>query len=72
LLGARPCDALDEARAAVARLRSITVVVMDVSLYRNQELRALLLWSLREAAGEGELTPTRRPRVLRLADLPEG
>jgi hypothetical protein len=45
---------------------------MDVSLYRNQELRALLLWSLREAAGEGELTPTRRPRVLRLADLPEG
>jgi adenylate cyclase len=44
---------LDEARAAVARLRSITpVVVVDVSLYRNPELRALLLSGLREAAGE--------------------
>ncbi len=44
---------LDEARAAVARLRSITpVVVMDVSLYRNPELRELLLSGLRGAAGE--------------------
>jgi tetratricopeptide (TPR) repeat protein len=45
---------LDEARAAVARLRSITpVVVMDVSLYRNPELRELLLSGLRLTTGEG-------------------
>jgi adenylate cyclase len=45
---------IDEARAAIARLRSITpVVVMDVSLYRNPDLRELLLSGLRMAAGEG-------------------
>jgi adenylate cyclase len=44
---------IDEARAAVARLRSITsVVVMDVSVYRNPEHRELLLSGLRLAAGE--------------------
>jgi len=45
---------IDEARAAVARLRSITpVVVMDATLYRNAELREVLLSGLRMAAGEG-------------------
>ena len=44
---------LDEARAAVARLRAITPsVVMDVVPYRNPELRDLLLSGLRIAAGE--------------------
>lgn len=44
---------LDEARAAAARLRSITpIVVMDVGVYRNPELRELLLSGLRLAASE--------------------
>jgi len=44
---------LDEARAAVARLRAITPsVVMDIVPYRNPELRDLLLSGLRIAAGE--------------------
>ena len=44
---------LDEARAAVARLRAITPsVVMDAVPYRNPELRDLLLSGLRIAAGE--------------------
>ena len=44
---------IDEARAAVARLRSITpVVVTDVSVFRNRELRELLLSGLRLAASE--------------------
>jgi TolB-like protein len=46
---------IDEARAAVARLRSITpVVVTDISLYRNLELRELYLSGLRLAMGEGQ------------------
>jgi tetratricopeptide (TPR) repeat protein len=44
---------LDEARAAAARLRSITpIVVMDVGVYRNPEHRELLLSGLRLAASE--------------------
>ena len=44
---------IDEARAAVARLRAITpVVVMDGTVFRNPELRELLLSGLRIAAGE--------------------
>ena len=54
---------IDEARAVVARLRSITPVVMtDVSLYRNPELRELFLSGLRLASGETERTePTGLP-----------
>ena len=44
---------LDEAREIVARLRSITPVVMpDVSNFRKPEHRELLLSGLRVAAGE--------------------
>ena len=44
---------LDEAREIVRRLRAITPVVMEpATRYRNQELRALFLSGLRQAAGE--------------------
>ena len=44
---------LDDAREVVARLRSVTSVVMpDVSYLRKAEHRELLLSGLRLAAGE--------------------
>jgi adenylate cyclase len=44
---------LDEAREIVARLRAITsVVIHDVSFFRNPEQRELILSGLRLAAGE--------------------
>jgi hypothetical protein len=45
---------LDEAREIVARLRTITsLVVPDASYLRNAEYRELFLWGLRLVAGEG-------------------
>jgi hypothetical protein len=45
---------LDEAREIVARLRTITsLVVPDASYLRNAEHRELFLWGLRLVAGEG-------------------
>ena len=46
---------LDEAREIVKQLRVITsVVIPDVSHYRNAEQRELFLTGLRLAAGEAE------------------
>ena len=61
---------LDEARAIVARLRAITPLVVPSDLpFRNPEDRELFLSGLRLAAGEADMSQTRRLAAILAADV---
>ena len=61
---------LDDAREIVARLRAITsVVIPDASYLRNAEHRELFLSGLRLAAGEADMSQTRRLAAILAADV---
>ena len=61
---------LEEARVIIERLRAISpVVVPELSHFRNPEHRELFLSGLRLAAGEADMSQTRRLAAILAADV---